>query len=238
MPENYQIERATVAATGNTKVTILAAPPEGMVYRIFYINGENDSGGTRTLWGVIEEGGVFSWCFQALALDGVTFVTSVPSAALSEWPTIAVLDDTDENFQIYLSDTGTMTISLGYEIVDKFGPRPFRNSFVVTDGTTPVELIPAPTSETVHFVHNVNGLTGAATRTLYLDAGTGSPTNRMAEFSATALNTFRSHLPANQSPFPPITLSGTSDSLYASLNGTGTLNLSAHYEILDRRVVA
>jgi hypothetical protein len=48
---------------------------------------------------------------------------------------------------------------------------------------------------------------------------------------------FRSHSVGWESPFPPLILSGTSDSLYFKLDGTGTFNVCAFYEVLDRRVV-
>jgi len=238
VPENYQFERVSVAATSGTPVEILAAPPEGVVYRIFYINGFNDEGTARILYGRVLKAAAPYLCFQVLALTGATFVLSTPAAALAEWPTTAVLSDTDESFQVLLSGAGTMKISLCYEIVDKYGPRSYRGAYATLDGTSPVQLIAAPTSETVHRVLTVNGYNNVgAARNLFLTAGTGAPEDVLAEFSAANVTLFRPHYSTHQAPWPPIYLSGTSDSLYMYLSGSGTNNMLAAYEILSRRVV-
>lgn len=238
MLENYQFERVAVAATGGSAVEILAAPPEGVAYRIFYINGKNDEATARLLYGRVLKVAAPYICFQALALAGQAFVGTISSTALAEWPTIAVLADTDESFQIYLHAAGTMTITLCYEIVEKQGPRSYRSAFATLAGATPVKLIDAPTTETVHRLLTVNGYnTIGAARSLFLTAGTGAPENGLAQLAANNNTAFMPHLATNQAPFPPIYLSGTSDSLYMYLSGSGTNNMLAAYEVLSRRVV-
>jgi hypothetical protein len=238
MAENYRFERVSVAATGATPVTLVSAPPEGVSYRIFFVNGRNDAGAARTLWGRINKAGTYYWCFRTATYNGVSFITQLGTFALAEYPTIAVLDDTDETLQVYLNGTGTMTISAFYEIMEQTGEQTIRNALATTNGTTGVELIPAPTSETVHRVLNANGFNGSGgTRNLYLDAGTGSPIERMVQLQSVNNSIFRPLTATNQSPFPPFILSGTSDSCVMSLDNTGTINVCAFYEVLSRRVV-
>lgn len=235
MAENYQFERTSVAATGATPVTILAAPPSGISYRIFYINGYNNSGGTRSLFGRITKNGTSYVCYFAAVANNNVFNTQVSNQALAEHPTIAVLADTDEKFEIYLSGSGTPVISLMYEIVDQTGQRTFRSGLATTISFTLVTLVPAPTSETVHRVLNVNALNDAGgTRIMFLRAGT---TDFLSQLSAANNAVFRRHVAANQAPFPPLILSGTSDTLGVTLSSTGAIPVSAPYEVLDRRVV-
>jgi hypothetical protein len=236
MPENYQFERATVTLDGTTAVTAVPAPPFGVSYRIFHINALNTSGGVRFLFGRINSSvkGNFI-CFYATALNTLAYISTENTVALAEWPTIAVLDSPNETFEVYLNSTGTDVVSVCYEIVDQTGPRSFRNSLVLTDGTSQKPLIGAPGAETVHRVLNVNGWNNSGgSRYLSLTAGGGG---RMAQLFTTNASIFRGHLAANQAPFPPFVLSSTSDNLIMTMNDTGVLNISSAYEVLDRRVV-
>jgi len=239
MAQNYQFERASVAATGATPVTLLAAPPVGVSYRIFYINGFNNAGAARILKGqVVSVASGTYRCFRSASVNNNNqFVASHYTIALAEWPTIAVLDDTDETLEIFLSAAGTMVISVCYEIVDQTGERTFRNAFATTNGTARIELLAAPTPETVYRILMVNGLNDSGgNRTLRLDAGTGG-TNRMATLFTFNNVAFWFHTLLNQAPWPPLHLSSTSDSLVMSMDAAGALNIAAYYEVLDRRVV-
>jgi hypothetical protein len=240
MAENYQFERSSVALDGTNFVTLVPAPPEGVSYRVFYINGRNDSGAAKIIGGIINSvaSGIYQ-CFSATAANLNCYITQQQVFALAEYPTIAVLDDTDQTLQIQLlTGTGTDVISACYEIVDQTGPRTFRNAFATLTGATSVELIPAPTPETVHRVLNVNGVNvSGGNRIMYLTVGDTPPPNVVGQLAAVNNGAWRPYYLTNQSPFPPIILSGTSDYLSIVLNGTGTSNVFAAYEVLDRRVV-
>jgi hypothetical protein len=240
MIENYQFERATKAMTGAVAVTALAAPPTGVSYRIFYVNGENDSGGVRTLTGQINSvaSGVYP-CMYMSAADTEAFITQEPATSLAEYPTIAVLDDSDETFELVLNGTGTMTCSIMYEIVDQTGQRTFRNAFATANADTFVELVPAPTAENVYRVINVNAFNNeAGTRRLVLNVGDGTPTEWVGELQALTATMFREHIAGAESPFPPIILSSTTDNLMIRSQAAGaSFKVCAFYEVLDRRVV-
>jgi len=248
MAENYQFERTSATANGGQPVEVLAAPPPGVSYRIVYVNGFNNSGGARQLLGrvLIDGGSSQNRCFLSASVNNNNqFVASYYAIALAEWPTIAVLSDADETFEIAMvSGTGTMEITVIYEIMDQTGPRTVRSAFSSTNGTSGVELIPVPDPETVHRVLMVNGLNNSGVnQTLYLDAGTGG-TDRMATLYSALTDNFWMYHSTHQPPFPPLILSGAADSLVMSLSAvpigwpvSGDIDIAAYYEVLDRRVV-
>jgi hypothetical protein len=172
---------------------------------------------------------------MASAANANCFVTQVGTFKMAEYPTIAVLDNTDESFQITLNGVGTPKITACYEIVDQSGPRTFRNAFATTNGATPVELVPAPPADEAYRVVYVNGynIGAGATRTLWLNIGTGSGASleRVGQMSATNLNLFSTQTAAFESPFPEIVLSDTDENLQMQLNAAGALDIAANYEV-------
>jgi hypothetical protein len=237
--QNYQFDRKTVAADGTNRVVLVPAPPFGVSYRIFFLNGLNNSGGARALIGEVHDStnAKFYRAFQTIAIDGLPWLTGVPAFDIAEFPTIAVLDNSDETFEISLTDTGTMTVSACYEILDQEGGRTFRNSFATTNGTSEVELAPAPSLGQVHRFLSVNGLNDSGgPRNFFFWAGTGS-TDGLFALTAVDGVPFRQIVTTFQSPFPPFVLADTGDSLVGTLNDTGALDIITNYEILSRRIV-
>ena len=232
----YRYATVSVAASGTDRVVLVPAPDDGVSYRIFFVNAKNTSGGIRSLVGEVHDStsNEYYMAFFGAAFNGDYFVDGSAAYATAEYNTIAVLDDTDETFEISLSGTGTFVVTACYEIVDETGARTFRNSMATTDGTNEVELLSAPPSLEVYRVHTINGKNTAGSSTkLSLWVGTGS-TRGIFQLVSTVNNTpFRITGAAYQSPFPPFVLSGASDSLVGTLNAAGALNIITNYEVLS-----
>lgn len=237
MAKNYHFDRAFATLTNTTPVTALGPPPEGVSYRIFYINGINSAGAARYLSAQVNStaSGLYR-CFTALASNLSVYVKQYSTSNYAEYPTIAVLDDTDETLEVFASGASTNLITVHYEIVDNDGERTFRNGMATLTGTTYVKLISAPTAETVHRVLNVNGRnTAGAARIMYLRLSTSN--YFVGELYAANNFLFRSFLLNQESPFPSIILGRDVDDLYVASSGAATDNIMASYEVLDRRVL-
>jgi hypothetical protein len=241
MADVYSYERSSVAASGANWQTLVSAPPEGVSYRIFYVNAYNNAGSTRTAIGAITDTttGTRYGAFQAVAADANCFLPHYATFALAEYPTIAVLDSTDQIFEISLTDIlGSMVFTACYEIVDQSGPRTFRNSLVTMNGTSFVELLPAPTEEVVYRIISLNGRNGSGgTRILWgqITSATGVSRQRVLQMTAVNGNSFHMHTSTFESPFPEIVLSAANtDNLRGYLNGTGTFGVVVNYEVHSR----
>jgi len=238
--ENYEHARATVTTNGTTNVTALAAPPEGVSYRLYMLNGINNSGAARNLWGRIfdETASTNQITFGATCNNNQAFVRSRQDTdSLAEYPTIAILDDTDQRYEVRLSGTGATVITACYEIVDKTGARSFRDNLVALNGTTDVKILDAPPKGEVYRILNIVSYNNSgAARLYYVTVTTNSPEELVAELYAVATTVLRPHTAAHQSPFPHIILSETTDDLYMRASGTATHKVNVLYEVLQKGV--
>jgi len=108
---------SNVALNGTTHATLVAAPPEGVAYRIFRVMGTNTSGGARVLVLHLNEATVVS-----LLYFGVAVATTEPfiTGAGAQPNEFAIhLTDTDQSLEIdVLAGACTDVVYAFYEILE------------------------------------------------------------------------------------------------------------------------
>ena len=109
--ERFPSKTVAVALTGATYAELVAAPPNGVAYRIRNIYGRNTSGGIRTLELAFNDGARVPIWFSAAAGDNAMFnvTTSLVDLNIS-------LTATDESLDMRIDDTGTDRIVCTYDI--------------------------------------------------------------------------------------------------------------------------
>jgi len=116
MPERYPHASAQVALTGATHVTVVAAPPIDVAYHITRVMGQNGAGAARTLHLVFKKVGTRTVVWESANVnDGVMFAGTLGAENTQIDITLA---DTDEILEAVLSDAGTDTIVVSYEILE------------------------------------------------------------------------------------------------------------------------
>ena len=112
--ESKNFKSTSVALTGTSHVTLLAAPPEGVAYRVFRGYGVNTTGGNATVALHLNTATVATQIWFAIGAANLTslFTQHTQTPAAFE----IYLSDTDESLEADLAAAGTDRIFCFYEV--------------------------------------------------------------------------------------------------------------------------
>ena len=115
--ESFPTEKAVVALTGNTYVTLVSAPPAGVAYRVKNVYGQNNAGAARTLTLAFNEGGTRTVVWQSASTADAAMFTQT-GGGTQNFNLDLSLTNTDESLDMQLEAAGTDRVVCIYEVAE------------------------------------------------------------------------------------------------------------------------